>query len=152
MDIKLRCHSIPKPLSTAHYGPITSQFPEPTDHYRHWRDRGLRLQHKSLDFSCTVIVLGKTAVGKSSQPTRYLIKWKFSTDVFDMGTEKVQDVTGTVQGIRFPVIDTPGLLISWTDQRLNEKILHSVNILSLSRPFGHAEQGSQRYTPSPNDC
>ncbi|MCI18994.1 translocase of chloroplast 132 chloroplastic-like, partial [Trifolium medium] len=31
-----------------------------------------------------------------------------------------------VQGIKVRVIDTPGLLPSWSDQRHNEKILHSV--------------------------
>ncbi|XP_022725286.1 translocase of chloroplast 120, chloroplastic-like isoform X2 [Durio zibethinus] len=60
--------------------------------------------NEPLDFSCTIMVLGKTGVG----------------------TKKVQDVVGTVHGIKVRVIDTPGLLPSWSDQRQNEKILHSV--------------------------
>ncbi|KAL5561155.1 hypothetical protein UlMin_030902 [Ulmus minor] len=79
-----------------------------------------------LDFSCTIMVLGKTGVGKSATINSIFDEVKFSTDAFQMGTKKVQDVVGTVQGIKVRVIDTPGLLPSWADQRQNEKILHSV--------------------------
>ncbi|XP_031745274.1 translocase of chloroplast 120, chloroplastic isoform X2 [Cucumis sativus] len=79
-----------------------------------------------LDFSCTIMVLGKTGVGKSATINSIFDEVKFSTDAFQMGTKKVQDVVGTVQGIRVRVIDTPGLLSSWSDQRQNEKILLSV--------------------------
>ncbi|MCD7468933.1 hypothetical protein HAX54_007489 [Datura stramonium] len=79
-----------------------------------------------LDFSCTIMVLGKTGVGKSATINSIFDEAKFGTDAFQIGTKKVQDVIGTVQGIRVRVIDTPGLLPSWADQRRNEKILHSV--------------------------
>ncbi|KAM7271034.1 hypothetical protein ACFE04_030248 [Oxalis oulophora] len=79
-----------------------------------------------LDFSCTIMVLGKTGVGKSATINSIFDEVKFSTDAFQMGTKKVQDVVGTVQGIKVRVIDTPGLLPSWSDQRHNEKILQSV--------------------------
>ncbi|CBI37904.3 unnamed protein product, partial [Vitis vinifera] len=79
-----------------------------------------------LDFSCTIMVLGKTGVGKSATINSIFDEVKFSTDAFQVGTKKVQDVVGTVQGIKVRVIDTPGLLPSWSDQRQNEKILHSV--------------------------
>lgn len=79
-----------------------------------------------LDFSCTIMVLGKTGVGKSATINSIFDEVKFGTDAFQMGTKKVQDVVGTVQGIKVRVIDTPGLLPSWSDQRQNEKILHSV--------------------------
>ncbi|KAA0049737.1 translocase of chloroplast 120 [Cucumis melo var. makuwa] len=79
-----------------------------------------------LDFSCTIMVLGKTGVGKSATINSIFDEVKFSTDAFQMGTKKVQDVVGTVQGIKVRVIDTPGLLSSWSDQRQNEKILLSV--------------------------
>ncbi|KAK3194802.1 hypothetical protein Dsin_026112 [Dipteronia sinensis] len=79
-----------------------------------------------LDFSCTIMVLGKTGVGKSATINSIFDENKFGTDAFQMGTKKVQDVVGTVQGIKVRVIDTPGLLPSWSDQRQNEKILHSV--------------------------
>ncbi|WJX42505.1 hypothetical protein P8452_29735 [Trifolium repens] len=79
-----------------------------------------------LDFSCTIMVLGKTGVGKSATINSIFDEVKFNTDAFNMGTKKVQDVVGTVQGIKVRVIDTPGLLPSWSDQRHNERILHSV--------------------------
>ncbi|KAF5754653.1 putative small monomeric GTPase [Helianthus annuus] len=79
-----------------------------------------------LEFSCTIMVLGKTGVGKSSTINSIFDEVKFGTDAFQVGTRKVQDVVGTVQGIKVRVIDTPGLLSSWADQRKNEKILHSV--------------------------
>ncbi|KAJ8572184.1 hypothetical protein K7X08_008695 [Anisodus acutangulus] len=79
-----------------------------------------------LDFSCTIMVLGKTGVGKSATINSIFDEVKFGTDAFQIGTKKVEDVVGTVQGIKVRVIDTPGLLPSWSDQRQNEKILHSV--------------------------
>ncbi|XP_057496033.1 translocase of chloroplast 120, chloroplastic-like [Actinidia eriantha] len=79
-----------------------------------------------LDFSCTIMVLGKTGVGKSATINSIFDEVKFGTDAFELGTKKVQDVVGTVQGIKVRVIDTPGLLPSRSDQRQNEKILHSI--------------------------
>ncbi|XP_021775723.1 translocase of chloroplast 120, chloroplastic-like [Chenopodium quinoa] len=79
-----------------------------------------------LDFTCTIMVLGKAGVGKSATINSIFDEVKFGTDAFQMGTTKVQDVVGTVQGIKVRVIDTPGLLSSCSDQHKNEKILHSV--------------------------
>ncbi|XP_076913348.1 translocase of chloroplast 120, chloroplastic-like [Bidens hawaiensis] len=79
-----------------------------------------------LEFSCIIMVLGKTGVGKSATINSIFDEVKFGTDPFKHGTTKVQDVVGTVQGIKVRVIDTPGLHSSWADQRKNEKILHSV--------------------------
>ncbi|KAK1394888.1 translocase of chloroplast 120, chloroplastic-like [Heracleum sosnowskyi] len=79
-----------------------------------------------LDFSCTIMVLGKSGVGKSATINSIFDQVMFNTDAFKSGTKKVQDVVGTVQGIKVRVIDTPGLLPSWSDQHRNEKILESV--------------------------
>ncbi|OVA19652.1 AIG1 [Macleaya cordata] len=87
-----------------------------------------------LDFSCTIMVLGKTGVGKSATINSIFDEVKFGTDAFQMGTKKVQDVVGTVQGIKVRVIDTPGLLPCWSDQRQNEKILHSVKRFIKKNP------------------
>jgi len=88
-----------------------------------------------LDFSCTIMVLGKTGVGKSATINSIFDEVKFNTSAFNMGTKKVQDVVGTVQGIKVRVIDTPGLLPSWSDQRSNEKILLSVkNFIKKTPP------------------
>ncbi|XP_047324178.1 translocase of chloroplast 120, chloroplastic-like [Impatiens glandulifera] len=87
-----------------------------------------------LDFSCTIMVLGKTGVGKSATINSIFDEIKFGTDAFQLGTKKVEDVVGTVQGIKVRVIDTPGLLPSWTDQQHNVKILRSVKQFMKKTP------------------
>ncbi|KAF5752024.1 translocase of chloroplast [Tripterygium wilfordii] len=87
-----------------------------------------------LDFSCTILVLGKTGVGKSATINSIFDEVMFGTDAFHNGTRRVQDVVGTVQGIKVRVIDTPGLLPSWSDQRQNEKILNSVKRFIKKNP------------------
>ncbi|XP_042040541.1 translocase of chloroplast 120, chloroplastic-like isoform X2 [Salvia splendens] len=88
-----------------------------------------------LDFTCTIMVLGKSGVGKSATINSIFDEVYFGTDAFELGTKKVQDIVGTVQGIRVRVIDTPGLLPSWSDQRENERILRSVkNFIKKTPP------------------
>ncbi|CAH8260738.1 unnamed protein product [Arabidopsis lyrata] len=87
-----------------------------------------------LDFSCTIMVLGKSGVGKSATINSIFDELKISTDAFQMGTKRVQDIEGFVQGIKVRVIDTPGLLPSWSDQHKNEKILKSVRAFIKKNP------------------
>ncbi|EOA29770.1 hypothetical protein CARUB_v10012862mg [Capsella rubella] len=87
-----------------------------------------------LDFSCTIMVLGKSGVGKSATINSIFDELKISTDAFQMGTKRVQNVEGFVQGIKVRVIDTPGLLPSWSDQHKNEKILKSVRAFIKKNP------------------
>ncbi|RWR81721.1 translocase of chloroplast 120, chloroplastic-like protein [Cinnamomum micranthum f. kanehirae] len=88
-----------------------------------------------LDFSCTIMVIGKTGVGKSATINSIFDEVKFSTDAFQLGTKKVQDIVGMVQGIKVRVIDTPGLLSSCLDQHQNKKILNSVkNFIKKTPP------------------
>ncbi|CAL1410279.1 unnamed protein product [Linum trigynum] len=87
-----------------------------------------------LDFSCTIMVLGKSGVGKSATINSIFDEVKFDTNAFQSGTQKVQAVVGTVQGIKVKVIDTPGLLPSWSEQRQNEKMLNSVKKFIKNTP------------------
>ncbi|KAL1223676.1 Translocase of chloroplast [Cardamine amara subsp. amara] len=87
-----------------------------------------------LDFSCTIMVLGKSGVGKSATINSIFDEVKISTDAFQMGTKRVQGVEGFVQGIKVRVIDTPGLLPSWSDQHKNEKILKSARAFIKKNP------------------
>ncbi|KAF2610878.1 hypothetical protein F2Q70_00007485 [Brassica cretica] len=77
-------------------------------------------QDHPLDFSCTIMLLGKSGVGKSATINSifdddHQVKKMCTTDAFQMGTKRVQLVEGFVQGIKVRAIDTPGLSPSWLD-------------------------------------
>ncbi|KAK9268381.1 hypothetical protein L1049_000130 [Liquidambar formosana] len=80
-----------------------------------------------LDFSFRVLVLGKTGVGKSATINSIFDQTKATTDAFRPATDRIQEVVGTVNGIKIAFIDTPGLLPSSTSNaRRNRKIMLSV--------------------------
>ncbi|KAF3548957.1 hypothetical protein DY000_02000642 [Brassica cretica] len=92
-----------------------------------------------LDFSCTIMLLGKTGVGKSATINSifdddHQVKKMCTTDAFQMGTNRVQLVEGFVQGIKVRVIDTPGLSPSWFDKYKNEKTLKSIRAFIKKSP------------------
>ncbi|KAL0672910.1 hypothetical protein Bca4012_000891 [Brassica carinata] len=92
-----------------------------------------------LDFSCTIMLLGKTGVGKSATINSifdddHQVKKMCTTDAFQMGTKRVQLVEGFVQGIKVRVIDTPGLSPSWFDQHKNVKTLKSIRAFIKKSP------------------
>lgn len=80
-----------------------------------------------LDFSFTVLVLGKTGVGKSSTINSILNQSKAKTNAFQPATDCVQEVVGSVNGTKISFIDTPGLLPpSPNTIGRNRKILHKI--------------------------
>ncbi|KAJ6853306.1 translocase of chloroplast 90, chloroplastic-like isoform X2 [Iris pallida] len=79
-----------------------------------------------LDFSFKILVLGKTGVGKSATINSIFDHPMVLTDAFHPATDKIQEVTGAINGIRVTVIDTPGLSPSNHNQRRNRKILFKV--------------------------
>nr|A9SV59.1 RecName: Full=Translocase of chloroplast 101, chloroplastic; AltName: Full=101 kDa chloroplast outer envelope protein [Physcomitrium patens] len=83
-------------------------------------------QEEELDFACTILVLGKTGVGKSATINSIFDDRKSVTSAFKPSTNKVQEIVGTVHGIKVRVIDTPGLLPSVADQQHNERIMGQV--------------------------
>nr|XP_043621333.1 translocase of chloroplast 90, chloroplastic [Erigeron canadensis] len=90
-----------------------------------------RLQETSgtpeLDFSFSVLVLGKTGVGKSSTINSILNQAKAKTNAFQPATDHVQEVVGTINGMKISFIDTPGLLSpSPNTIGRNRKILHKI--------------------------
>uniref|UniRef100_A0ACD5TMK5 Uncharacterized protein n=1 Tax=Avena sativa TaxID=4498 RepID=A0ACD5TMK5_AVESA len=87
-----------------------------------------------LDLSCTILVLGKTGVGKSATINSLFDDVNLETDAFESSTRKVQEVVGMVEGIKVKVIDTPGLSSSSSDQHYNQKVLNSVKKLVSKSP------------------
>ncbi|KAF0928611.1 hypothetical protein E2562_006052 [Oryza meyeriana var. granulata] len=90
--------------------------------------------NEPLDFSCTILVLGKTGVGKSATINSIFDDARLETNAFDTSTRKVQEVVGVVEGIKVKVIDTPGLSCSSSDQHYNQKVLNSVKRLISRNP------------------
>ena len=80
-----------------------------------------------LDFSIRILVLGKTGVGKSATINSIFDQTKTTTDAFRPATDHIEEVVGSVNGIRITIIDTPGLLPpSASNVKRNKKILLSV--------------------------
>ncbi|KAM0877721.1 hypothetical protein ACQ4PT_035311 [Festuca glaucescens] len=104
--------------------------------YDRAQDMAERLEaaNEPLDLSCTILVLGKSGVGKSATINSIFDDVKLETDAFDSSTRKVQEVVGTVEGIKVKVIDTPGLSSSSSDQHYNQKVLNSVKKLVSKNP------------------
>ncbi|TVU43940.1 hypothetical protein EJB05_03361, partial [Eragrostis curvula] len=81
---------------------------------------------EDLDFSCNILVLGKAGVGKSATINSIFGEDKSTTNAFLPATKSVKEITGVVDGVKFRVIDTPGLGTSAMDQKSNKKVLNSV--------------------------
>ncbi|CAK7345338.1 unnamed protein product [Dovyalis caffra] len=80
-----------------------------------------------LNFSLRILVLGKTGVGKSATINSVFDQTKALTDAFRPATNRIQEVVGSINGVKVTFIDTPGFLPSSTSNlRRNRKIMLSV--------------------------
>ncbi|KAF0912411.1 hypothetical protein E2562_014056 [Oryza meyeriana var. granulata] len=81
---------------------------------------------EDLEFSCNVLVLGKTGVGKSATINSIFGEDKSETSAFLPATTSVKEIAGVVGGVKFRVVDTPGLGTGPMDEKSNRKVLNSV--------------------------
>jgi Toc86/159 family protein import component len=81
---------------------------------------------ENLEFSCNVLVLGKTGVGKSATINSIFGEDKSKTNAFLPATSSVKEINGVVNGVKFHVVDTPGLGTSAEDEKSNRKMLNAV--------------------------
>ena len=80
----------------------------------------------NIDFSLNILVLGKTGVGKSATINSIFCEEKAMTSAFEPTTSAVNEIIGTIDGVKIRILDTPGLRSSIMEQAFNRKILSSI--------------------------
>ncbi|KAK7246141.1 hypothetical protein RIF29_41001 [Crotalaria pallida] len=79
-----------------------------------------------LDFSVTILILGKTGAGKSATINSIFGEMKTSISAYGPSTDGVKKIVGMVDGVELRIFDTPGLRSSALEQSYNRKVLSRV--------------------------
>ncbi|KAG8369964.1 hypothetical protein BUALT_Bualt14G0067900 [Buddleja alternifolia] len=87
-----------------------------------------------LDFHLSILVIGKTGVGKSATINSLFGETKAVINAFEPATNKVKEIIGTINGVKIKIFDTPGLRTSLVDQSVNRKILSSIKKVMKKSP------------------
>ncbi|XP_042419164.1 translocase of chloroplast 101, chloroplastic-like [Zingiber officinale] len=81
---------------------------------------------ESLDFSCNILIIGKSGVGKSATINSIFGEEMTQTSAFEPATSSAKGISGMVDGIKIHVMDTPGLRASTMDQGSSRRMLTSI--------------------------
>ena len=76
-----------------------------------------------LGFTCTILLLGKSGVGKSSTINSLLGRDSATASAFDAETKSVRVIEHKMHGMTLRLIDTPGLQPSASDIQYNSRIM-----------------------------
>ncbi|KAG6432124.1 hypothetical protein SASPL_103698 [Salvia splendens] len=80
----------------------------------------------SPEFALSVLIIGRTGVGKSATVNSIMGESTAAVDAFKPATARVREIAGLINGVKLKIFDTPGLSSCLTDQSSNRKILSSI--------------------------
>ncbi|KAL1558415.1 translocase of chloroplast 159, chloroplastic-like protein [Salvia divinorum] len=83
-------------------------------------------ERDDLDFSINILVIGKSGVGKSATINSLFGEEKAPIDACETGTAYPREMSGSVDGVKVRIVDTPGLKSSVMEQGINRSTLSSI--------------------------